>query len=90
MAVFLCSQKQPINRVVRFFRIRIPERLQELVKGFVVFGGHLQAHQYAAVVGALVAVVKQADVPARAHQAQELEQGAWPLGELKAQQAFVL
>jgi hypothetical protein len=44
---------------------------------------HLQAHQDAPVVGALVAVVEQADVPARAHQAQELHQRAGPLGKTK-------
>ena len=90
MAVFLSSQKQAINRVIRLFRIRIPQRFQELCKRFVVFGGHLQAHQNAAVVGALVAVMKQRDVPAWAHQAQEFEQCAGPLGELQAQQALVL
>jgi hypothetical protein len=34
--------------------------------------------------------VKQADVPARAHQAQKLQQRAGALGEHKAQQALVL
>ena len=34
--------------------------------------------------------MEQRDVPARAHQAQEFEQGTGTLGEFKAQQAFVL
>ena len=64
--------------------------LQKLLEAGVVFLGHLQAHQYPAVVGALVAVVEQADVPAGAHGRQKLHQGAGSLGEHEAQQAFVV
>jgi hypothetical protein len=52
--------------------------------------GHLQPDQDAAVVGALVAVVEQADVPVGLHQAQELEQRARAFGEHEAQQALVV
>ena len=50
----------------------------------------MQAHHDAAVVRALVAVVEQRDVPAWAHEAQKLQQGAGALGEFKAHQTFVL
>ena len=50
----------------------------------------MQADQDAAVVRALIAVMEQADVPARAHQTQELHQRAGPLGEHKAEQTFIL
>jgi hypothetical protein len=55
----------------------------------LVAGRHLQADQDAAVVGALVAVVEQADVPARVHGGQEAHQRARPLGELEAEEALV-
>ena len=70
--------------------MRVAQRVEEFVKGLAVFFRHLDAHQNAAVVGALVAVMEQADVPARAHQAQELEQRTRPLREHKAQQPLVL
>jgi hypothetical protein len=60
------------------------------LNAFVSALRHLQAHQDAAIVGALVAVVEQADVPARSHQAQELHQRARPLREDEAQQPLVL
>jgi len=50
----------------------------------------LQAHQNAAVICALIAVVKQADVPAGAHQVQKFEQSTRALGKHKAHEAFVL
>jgi hypothetical protein len=68
----------------------VAQRIQKLGKRGAVGVGHLQAHQNAAVVSALVAVVEQTDVPAFAHGQQKLHQRAGPLGELKAQQAFVV
>src|SRR3989344_1319909 len=86
----LGSQEQPVGRVQRLFHIRIAQRGQEGVERGGVLGWHLHAHEDAAIVGALVAVVKQADVPGRLHQAQKLEQRAGPLGEGKAHQPLVL
>jgi hypothetical protein len=51
--------------------------------------GHLQPDQDAAVVRTLVAVVEQADVPARAHQVQKLEQRARPLRKHETQQSLI-
>ena len=45
---------------------------------------HLHAGEHAAVVRAVIAVVKQADVPEIADGPQEREQGARALGELEA------
>src|ERR1700721_791132 len=53
-------------------------------------GRYLDAGEYASMVGAVVAVVKQADVPRRAYRFQELEQGARTLGELEPVEALVL
>ena len=53
-------------------------------KRLLVGRRHLQPDQDAAVVGALVAVVEQADVPARRHARQEAHQRAGPLREDEA------
>src|SRR5205807_6866302 len=42
------------------------------------------AYQHAAEVGAVVAVVEEADVPVAAHPFQEPQESAWPLGEFEA------
>jgi len=60
-------QKQLVNRIFGFFYARITQRGQEGFERCVVGFGHLQADQNAAVVCTLVAVMKQADVPARPH-----------------------
>ena len=49
----------------------------------------LEAGEHAAEVGAVVAVVEQADVPAAAQLLEELRQRAGPLGELEPAQPLV-
>ena len=66
-----------INRVIYFLRIRLAQAFEELVKRFAAFVLDLEAYQNRPVVGALVALLKQADVP------------RWALGEFKSHQAFV-
>ena len=61
------TQKQAVSGVGAFVGVGVAEFLQKAGLGFVVFGGHLQANQNLAVIGALVTVVKQADIPAWAH-----------------------
>ena len=51
--------------------------------------GHLERRQHAPEVGAVVAVVEQADVPAAAERLEELHQRAGPLGELEAARPLV-
>src|SRR5579862_8166249 len=53
-------------------------------------GRHLNTGEYASMVGAVVAVVKEAYVPRRAYRLQELEQGAWTLWKLEPVEALVL
>jgi len=48
------------------------------------------AHQVPAVIPALVADVKQADVPVRVHSREEPHQRAGPFGKLEAIQTFVV
>ena len=51
---------------------------------------HLDADQDAAIVGAMIAVVEQADVPVRVHLAEEAGQRAGAFGKLEAVQQLVL
>src|SRR6185437_3243662 len=60
--------------------MELVEMLQEVR---AVAGGHLNAGQYAAIIGAVVAVVEQADVPAATHRLEEFEQRPWALRELE-------
>ena len=62
---------------------------QEAVERFVVSRRHLEAHQYPAVLGSVVPVVEETDVPASAEVGEKAEQGARPFGKLEAEQALV-
>ena len=65
------------------------ERLEEgPERGFLVVR-HLEPDQHAAEVGAVVAVVEQADVPASAQRVEELRQRARALRELEAVEPLV-
>jgi len=69
---------------------RISEASQELSERRLVGSRHLHADEDAPVVGALVPVVEQTDVPASRHGRQEAHQGARPLREKKAVQPLVV
>ena len=56
----------------------------------LVGGRHLDADEDASVVGALVPVVEQADVPARRHAREEAHERARPLREKEAVQPLVV
>ena len=51
---------------------------------------HLYAHQYPAVVGAVVAVVEQRDVPVGSHVGEKPHQCTRPLGELESVEHLVV
>ena len=76
-------QKSLVRRVVDFALIRIAERLEEGPERAFLVVRHLEPDQHAAEVGAVVAVVEQADVPAPAERVEELRQRAGTLRELE-------
>src|SRR5580765_6601425 len=84
------AQEQPVHRVVGFVLARVGQALEEFLETLLVLARHLDADQDAAVVRALVAVVEQADVPARVHARQEAHQRAGAFGEDEAVQPLVL
>jgi hypothetical protein len=83
-------QEHSVDWVACFLDPGVAQSAQEFVKGFVIFVGHLKAHQNATVIGTLVAIVKQTDVPTWAHQVEKFEQSAGALWKYKAHEALVL
>ena len=72
-----------------FGRVGVAELVEERAERRQVRLGDLEAGQHAAEVGAVVAVVEQADVPAAAQLLEELRQRAGALGELEPAQPLV-
>ena len=70
-------------------RYQVPETLEEGVERGHLVVGHLERGEHAAEVGAMIAVVEQADVPAAAERVEELEQRAGAFRELESAGAFV-
>ena len=88
-AAALSAEKYPVGRIVAFFPVRIAEvREMGLEFGGVAFR-HVDAREDTAVVGTVIAVVKQADVPVRPDRVQKVEQGTRPFRELKSEQALI-
>ena len=63
----LLAEEQPIRGFPCFLDPRIAQLIEEGAEFGVVLRRHLDADQHAAVVGAVVAVVEQADVPVEVH-----------------------
>src|SRR5579872_2433680 len=84
------TQKHPIRRVSGLFDVLVVQIAQVLEEVGPFAGRHLDTGEDAPVIGAMIAVMEQADVPARADRPQELEQRPGALGELEAVQQLVL
>src|SRR5262249_42292038 len=79
-SLFFAAQEKAVGRVVGLVPVRVAELCEVLGEARPVRRRHLDARKHAAVIGAVIAVVEQADVPAVAYRAQEREQRARPLG----------
>ena len=69
---FLHPQEQFIGRVVCFFPVFIAKTVEIAVQTFFVSASHLDADKHPAIGGAMVAVMKQTDVPALPDTAEKL------------------
>ncbi len=78
-----------VGRVAGFLPVRHAEFIEERLEFGALGFRHLDAHQHTAIGGAMVAVVKQADVPAIAGAGQELSQRPGTLREFESVQDFV-
>src|SRR5690606_6265774 len=86
-----CSAKKPlIDRIRGLVDPAVSQRVDEFPEGGQVLVRHLNANQNASVIGALIAVVKQADVPVRMHAGEEPHERAGTFGKLEAVDPFVL
>src|SRR5690554_423709 len=86
--VFL--QELPIGRVVGLLPIGEADRIDMGDEIGMGRGRHLHAHQHPSIVGTVIAVVEQRNVPGVIEPLKELQQGAGPLGELEAIDHLVL
>src|SRR3954453_7680217 len=78
-----------IRRVLRLVPIRITELVERALEARAVVRRHLNAGQDAPVVGPMVAVVEERDVPVVPEAVEELQERAGPLRELEAIDQFV-
>src|SRR5690606_26986280 len=68
--------------------LEVQQAREVALEGRIVARVDFEAGQHAAERRAVVAVVEEADVPARAEGFEEMQQGAGTLGELEAEQAL--
>ena len=78
------AEKELVHRVGALVPVGVAEVLQEGLECAHVARRHLHTDQHTAVVGAVIAVVEEADVPAGAHLRQEIHQRARLFGEFEA------
>ena len=84
------AEEELIGRVLGFVPGTVAQGFQEGLEFLLFRRGHLHPHQHPAIVGAVIAVVEQADVPAGAHLVEEVHQGAGPFREFKTVEELVL
>src|SRR5262249_62152108 len=77
-------EKEPIRRVAVFRRAGIRKLLEKRMERGQLRVGDLEPREHAAEVGAVIAVVEQADVPPPTQLLEELCERAGPLGKLEA------
>lgn len=67
-----------------FVLIAVTEAFKEVFEGLIVAGRDVDADEDATVVGTVVAVVEESDVPAALHMVEEAGERAGAFGELEA------
>src|SRR5690606_33204917 len=83
------AEEDAVGGVSRLFHIGVAQVVQVQAQLLAVGQGHLHTRQHPALIGAVVAIVEQADVPARADGLEEAQQRARAFGEFEAEQALV-
>src|SRR5438128_10065847 len=78
------AEKEPVRRILALVDPWISHGLQEAPELRHLRAWDLHADQHAAIVGPVVAVVEEADVPVRAHPREEAQQRARALGKFEA------
>ena len=83
------SEKEIVGRVGGFIPVGEAQGFKKAFELLAVTVWNLDADQDAAIVGAVVAIVEQADVPECAHAGEELQQCTGALGKLEAVENFM-
>ena len=83
-SIFQSSKEQAVCGVLGFVLIAVTEAFEEVFEGLIVAGRDVDADEDAAVVGAVVAVVEEGNVPAALHVVEEAGECAGAFGELEA------
>src|SRR4051812_30995738 len=83
------TQKHPEGRIFRFLLVGVAERTQLLDKARPIRGGHLQAGKDPAIIGPMISIVEQSNVPIRADGIEEFQQRARSFWKLESQNDFV-
>lgn len=84
------SKKQFIRGILGFIPIAVAELIEKRPEIGFLFRRDLDADQHAAIVGAVIAVMEQADVPVVAHVVEEVHQCAGAVGKFKPVNNFIL
>jgi hypothetical protein len=83
-------QERAVCRIVTLIPVWIAEVIQTALELRSLRGRNLDPGQNPPVISAMVAVVKQRDVPAAGEPVEELQEGAGPLRELEAEDQLIL
>src|SRR5262245_12941254 len=86
----ISTQEKSVRGIVTLIAIDIPPSIQKLLKGRFVLRWHLDTNQHAPVVSAVVAVVKQADIPGVTHARQKVQEGPGAFGKFETIQELVV
>jgi len=77
------SLRKAGTRLVALVPVYVSSSIQKLLKGRLVLRGYLDADEHTPIVRAVVAVVKQADIPGVTHARQEVQECARASGNSK-------
>src|SRR5262245_3921646 len=86
----VAAQEQLVGGIALFFLVRIAQRGEEALERIAVARRNFEPGQHSPEVSAVVAIVKQADVPAPAEAIEEVHQRAGPFGKLESIETFVV
>src|SRR6187455_2010720 len=79
----LPAEEHPVGRVGRLVDVVVAEPVEKAPELAAVARRHLHPDEHASVVGAVVAVVEEAYVPAGAHAVEKAHQRAGTLGKFE-------
>src|SRR6187551_2412266 len=78
------TEENPVSRIVSLIAVGIVQHIEVIEEVRRVGRRDVDAGQYTPVVRAMIAIVEQRYVPARADRLQEFQQGTLALGKLEA------